>query len=423
MSELNLESKRKIKSMESLINEAERKYRQREVEYERMREKVQTVSSRERDASARQAKAVTMHRRGDSLPESPTGSVGTPFRRRVGQNRSLDSSRVSSASEVSHYSNTTTTRVINKSATLISSEEKNKKRGVGGAGAASMQDVVTALEEERDDLLAHTDDLERQLDALTRRLKRVEGGSASVLGVEVGEDGDGVEGGSSVDTPRDRDGSRRTGGDSDEDEEMPAQVYNRLQDQSSRIQQLVHQLEMEKRTSQERKEDVAVMRSRAKEMQSEIENLRMELDARPSMTQWAAKVKEVGELESKLHNVVMMRDEAAELASWRSHLSTKDRIKADKRNHELKLWLLESLPKTVMKEVLQNICRELDISEISEIQLCVSKLKAVVRAVPRMEKFITTLCNFVFQRESPRHAEGDVILKPTMEDTLPVLQR
>ena len=204
---------------------------------------------------------------------------------------------------------------------------------------------------------------------------------------------------------------------------MPAHVFNKLQDQSTRIQQLVHQLEMERSASQERKEDVTVMRARATEMRQEIENLRIELDARPTMPQWTAKVKEVNELESKLHNVVMMRDEAKELEAWKSHLGTRDRIRADKRNHELKLWLLESLPKTVMRDVLQNICRELDISEISEIQLCITKLKAVVRAVPRMEKFITAVCNFVFQRESPRHSEGDVIMRPTMEDVMPVLQR
>lgn len=30
----------------------------------------------------------------------------------------------------------------------------------------------------------------------------------------------------------------------------------------------------------------------------------------------------------------------------------------DKRNHELGLWLLDSLPKATMKEVLQTVCRE-----------------------------------------------------------------
>jgi hypothetical protein len=41
---------------------------------------------------------------------------------------------------------------------------------------------------------------------------------------------------------------------------------------------------------------------------------------------------------------------------------------------------------------------QLDISEISEIQPALVKLKAVVKSVPRMERFISQVCNFVFTR-------------------------
>jgi hypothetical protein len=41
---------------------------------------------------------------------------------------------------------------------------------------------------------------------------------------------------------------------------------------------------------------------------------------------------------------------------------------------------------------------QLDISEISEIQPSLVKLKAVVKTVPRMERFISQVCGFVFQR-------------------------
>ena len=128
-------------------------------------------------------------------------------------------------------------------------------------------------------------------------------------------------------------------------------------------------------------------------------------------------------MESKLHDVVMMKGEAQELMNWRQHLSTSDRIKADRRNHELKLWLLESLPKSVMQEVLQSLCRELDVSDVSEVLPGVVKMKTVLRAVPRMEQFITAVCNFVFQKDRPRHAEGDIKARPAMEDALPILKR
>ncbi len=60
--------------------------------------------------------------------------------------------------------------------------------------------------------------------------------------------------------------------------------------------------------------------------------------------------------------------------------------------------VLDSLPKSVMKETLQMVCRELDLSEISEIQACLAKLKAVVKAVPRMENFISTITNYLINR-------------------------
>jgi hypothetical protein len=37
----------------------------------------------------------------------------------------------------------------------------------------------------------------------------------------------------------------------------------------------------------------------------------------------------------------------------------------DKRNHELGLWLLDSLPKATMKEVLQSVCREVSNNMLS----------------------------------------------------------
>ena len=70
------------------------------------------------------------------------------------------------------------------------------------------------------------------------------------------------------------------------------------------------------------------------------------------MKQWAQKQREFKELEDKLHDAVMLRGEAAEVQSWRKHLSTRDRIKADRRNFELGLWLIDSLPKAVMREAL-----------------------------------------------------------------------
>lgn len=77
-----------------------------------------------------------------------------------------------------------------------------------------------------------------------------------------------------------------------------------------------------------------------------------------------------------------------------------------------------------MKEVLQGCCRELDISEVTDLQPTLSKLKAVVKAVPRMESFISAVCAYLFQRDEVVRSQMEASDKqPTLEDVLPTLKR
>ncbi len=158
-----------------------------------------------------------------------------------------------------------------------------------------------------------------------------------------------------------------------------------------------------------------------------MEELVLELEARPSMRDWTEQRRMNEDLELKVRDLTILRGEAAEISNWRKHLSTADRIRIDKRNHELGLWLFDSLPKTVMKDTLQMICRELDCTELSEISNALLKLKAVVKTVPRMERFISQVCTFVFERDQQRHGgsvpNGDTAREGTMESVLPALKR
>ena len=151
--------------------------------------------------------------------------------------------------------------------------------------------------------------------------------------------------------------------DAKSEAEIARAMYDKIKDQQRLIDQASHRIEVLNHKISDQDELVGTYRERVAEYQDTIENLRMELDTRPSMKAWNTKIKEMKEIEDKLHDVVMMRGESAELSSWRKHLPTSERIKADRRNHELGLWILESLPKSVMKEVLENTCRELDIND------------------------------------------------------------
>jgi hypothetical protein len=50
--------------------------------------------------------------------------------------------------------------------------------------------------------------------------------------------------------------------------------------------------------------------------------------------------------------------------------------------------LLDSIPGAVAKEALKGVCRQLDLRDISDIPYALERLRSVVEAVPRMERFI-----------------------------------
>jgi len=73
-----------------------------------------------------------------------------------------------------------------------------------------------------------------------------------------------------------------------------------------------------------------------------------------SLSKWNETRRELQGMEDKMHDMVMQRGEASELAMWRKHLSTSERIRIDKKNHELGLYLIDSLPKQVLCILLTN---------------------------------------------------------------------
>lgn len=104
---------------------------------------------------------------------------------------------------------------------------------------------------------------------------------------------------------------------------------------------------------------------RTGELHTELENLRLQLDGRPTMRQWTQAQRDRfalffyltlcaippllillalqhlphpcrEQLEEKLHDLILLRGEAAEISMWRQHLSTADRIKV--RELPLDIW-------------------------------------------------------------------------------------
>lgn len=282
---------------------------------------------------------------------------------------------------------------------------------------ASAEEVIVALQMEKSELLSHTEDLEKEINHLTSQLKhsyRTIQDLQLERGLDIRED---VK----------ADAEDRIDSQTDHQENQQKDLFEsgttNSQSQSDRIRLLVHQLEEQKTLVAELQEDNRHLKEKNSDLSRSVENLRLELGSRPTIKEFKEKIKEINELESQLRDVIVMRKESDEMKSWNKHLSTREKISIDKKNYELKLWLLESLPKTVMKEVLQGVCRELELNDVSEIVEAIKKLKLVIKTVPRMERFISSICNFVFERSTPTHDEGDVIHRPIMEDVLPILKK
>ena len=366
------DAKKVIKGMEEKVKESERRVRQRDAELERLKSKLVSIAKKERDTAERHRVALDMLRNGDmsfsnsALNRSGSSSVGGSF----------------------------------------SSRKKGPTAG----------DVIAALENQRDNLEQRNAELDGQVADLSGALRDSENNSrnTSVDSIEQAAKGDTTNKENSLDVSL------------EERSESARAMYEKIQAQKRSIAQLEHRCEVFKASEVDHAVLVGQLRDRNEELRERVENLRLELETRPSPKQWADKEKEVREVEEKLHDLVMMRGEAAELEAWRKHMSVSDRIKIDKRNHELGLWVLDSLPKAVTKEVLQSVCRELDVSDVSEVAPSLQKLKAVVKAVPRMEKFITQVCTYLFERDrSILELQGRGLNgkdKPSMEDVLPVLQ-
>ena len=133
--------------------------------------------------------------------------------------------------------------------------------------------------------------------------------------------------------------------------------------------------------------------------------MRAELSTRPTVKQWTLKLKELSESEAKRLDLVAIRRDSVELLAEREKEREKEREREkvltdkDKRNnnnsnshnnnHDVDLWVLDSLPLEVTKNALKAVCRELGLDDVGDIQPSLIKLKAVVGAVPRMERFIT----------------------------------
>lgn len=202
--------------------------------------------------------------------------------------------------------------------------------------------------------------------------------------------------------------------------------------------------------------------------QDHVENLKLELASRPTMRDWKASQHRIAKLESQVQSAVealeeqeiaearrnnifvpesrrhvhdgvtggggfegprhtfnkehsgdhltardrvelMAKRAMAETENNRRNVSTAELIRRDKLNHRLGLSKLTSLPKTAAHEILQDVCRVLELSDVHMIVPALQKMCWVVRAMPRLEKFTKDVSSFVL-------LHGDELTQQTTDD-------
>ncbi|ETV66416.1 hypothetical protein, variant [Aphanomyces astaci] len=160
------------------------------------------------------------------------------------------------------------------------------------------------------------------------------------------------------------------------------QSARKLRQQEALIQDKVAKIDADLRAS---KQVVADLRD-------ENANLHLEVQSRPSIRDYKATQRRVMLLERQLHDQQVAVTHANTLDDLRQYMGTAELIYRDKQNAKLHLNRLSTLPKEACLEVMQDICRQLDLTDVTMIGPSVAKLISVVHAVPRMEKFIRDVC-------------------------------
>ncbi|TYZ61057.1 hypothetical protein PybrP1_002662 [[Pythium] brassicae (nom. inval.)] len=173
--------------------------------------------------------------------------------------------------------------------------------------------------------------------------------------------------------------------------------------------------------------ELLAARDAVSELKEENANLALEAESRPSIRDYRLSQRRIHQLERQVAESKLALQEATDLHELRRYMGTKALVERDRLDHRLHLNRLNALPRETTLEVVKEVCRVLNLTDITRISPSLEKLCRVVAAVPRMEKFIRDVCGFVFLSGATPAADGtgaDPDADPhfELERVLPTLQ-
>eukprot|EP01006_Ploeotia_vitrea_P036118 TRINITY_DN65978_c3_g1_i1.p1 TRINITY_DN65978_c3_g1~~TRINITY_DN65978_c3_g1_i1.p1 ORF type:complete len:773 (-),score=413.80 TRINITY_DN65978_c3_g1_i1:36-2156(-) len=126
---------------------------------------------------------------------------------------------------------------------------------------------------------------------------------------------------------------------------------------------------------------VSTLRRENAKLERENDQLKTENAARPTIQEWRSAQSKITKLQKKVSQTRSLREMS-------KYMDTKELMKRDRDLYRLHLRQLENLPREVAVEILQDVCRELELTDVSLAVPSIRKMSRVVAAVPSMEMFI-----------------------------------
>lgn len=166
-----------------------------------------------------------------------------------------------------------------------------------------------------------------------------------------------------------------------EQEEATSQLRNREALIMKKLKKIQQELQISRETNQEMAEENA--------------NLQLEVKSRPSVHAYRTVQKRLEKTELQLAQHQQALAEASDVAELRKLMDTKTMIQKDRQNHQLHLNRLQAVPKSVLLEIVQQVCRLLNLTDLTLIGPSIQKLCTVMTAVPRMEAFVHEISQLV----------------------------
>ena len=177
--------------------------------------------------------------------------------------------------------------------------------------------------------------------------------------------------------------------------ELTDQKYLKITTELKESQQLYHELSL-KYTKEQK--DIEIYKSKYNDSLLDlIENLQLELEARPTNGQWRQQQIEIDKLKTLLANKAQIKSLRHILAT-QSNITTSQLIQHDKLDHRLQLDQLDQIPNVILIDLIKDICRLLKIQNISLMIPILKKMNHVIEIVPSMKSFIHQVTTLVVKK-------------------------